>query len=100
MYIYSVDNRLIHIAKVELRIGLLVSVNYAYLCALWLSLSKHSYRLLQSLVTAFFIGILFSSLFSYLTLRVARLLNQLHSVCMAFLSQPVINKSLHTYQLL
>ncbi len=42
MYIYSVDYRLIHIAKVELRIGSLVSVNYAYLCALWLSLSKHS----------------------------------------------------------
>ena len=42
VYIYSVDNRLIHIAKVELRIGSLVSVNYAYLCALWLSLSKHS----------------------------------------------------------
>jgi len=42
LYIYSVDNRLIHIAKVELRIGSLVSVNYAYLCALWLSHSKHS----------------------------------------------------------
>ena len=38
VYIYSVDNRLIPIAKVELRIGSLVSVNYAYLCAL----SKHS----------------------------------------------------------
>ena len=38
MYIYSVDYRLIHTAKVELRIGSLVSVNYAYLCAL----SKHS----------------------------------------------------------
>ena len=42
VYIYSVDNRLIHIAKVELRIGSLFRVNYAYLCALWLSLSKHS----------------------------------------------------------
>ena len=97
MYIYSVDNRLIHIAKVELRIGSLVSVNYAYLCALWLSHSKHSYRLLKTLLPAFSIGILFCSLFSYLTLRETRLLNQLHSVCMAFLSQPVINKSLHRW---
>ena len=43
VYIYSVDNRLIHIAKVELRIGSLFRVNYTYLCALCLSLSEHTH---------------------------------------------------------
>ena len=69
------------------------------LCSVVISQQTLSYWLLKTLLLAFSTCILFCSLFSYLTLRATRLLNQLHSICMAFLSQPVINKPLHNQAL-
>ena len=89
MYIYSTDNRLIHIAKVELGLARYsgsttpIFVLCGYLSAnILLLTSPNTVANLLNLDPVLFLVLV---------------PDQLHSVYVAFLSQPVINKTLHKY---
>jgi len=88
VYIYSTDNRLIHIAKVELGLARYsgsttpIFVLCGYLSAnILLLTSPNTVANLLNLDPVLFLVLV---------------PDQLHSVYVAFLSQPVINKTLHS----